>query len=114
MCLAYILWITSTLLSLISFVILCLIFSNYIYKFCCSEDEEFEPALPSLKKEPPKAMWEDEDVEDEDVKESWEDEEEPKQVLYFCVCFLSLFFFHFSSHIIVATCSDMYDFSTNL
>jgi len=43
------------------------------------EDDEFEPALPSLKKEPPKATWEDEDVEDEDVKESWEDEEEPKQ-----------------------------------
>jgi len=42
------------------------------------EDEEFEP-LPSLKKEQPKAMWDDEDAEDEDVKESWEDEEEPKQ-----------------------------------
>ena len=34
-------------------------------------------------------MWDDEDVEDEDVKESWEDED-PKQVPAFCVCFLSL------------------------
>lgn len=44
------------------------------------EDEEFEPSLPSLKKEQPKALWADEDADDEDVKESWEDDEEPKQV----------------------------------
>ncbi|XP_020255574.1 eukaryotic translation initiation factor 3 subunit J-like isoform X1 [Asparagus officinalis] len=43
------------------------------------EDEEFEPSLPSLKKEQPKGVWDDEDADDEDVKESWEDEEEPKQ-----------------------------------
>ncbi|XP_020244449.1 eukaryotic translation initiation factor 3 subunit J-A-like [Asparagus officinalis] len=43
------------------------------------DDEEFEAALPSLKKEQPKGSWDDEDADDEDVKESWEDEEEPKQ-----------------------------------
>ncbi|OAY84911.1 Eukaryotic translation initiation factor 3 subunit J [Ananas comosus] len=41
------------------------------------EEDDFEPAPPSLKIEPPKSKWADEDAEDEDVKESWEDEEEP-------------------------------------
>ncbi|XP_078434855.1 uncharacterized protein LOC144705877 [Wolffia australiana] len=45
------------------------------------ESEEFEPVAPIAKKELPKGKWDDEDVEEEDVKESWEDEdssEKPK------------------------------------
>jgi len=45
-----------------------------------------------LKKEQPKTSWDDEDADDDDVKESWEDDEEPKQVFSFFVCFRSLFF----------------------
>ncbi|KAJ0975548.1 hypothetical protein J5N97_017513 [Dioscorea zingiberensis] len=37
------------------------------------EDEEFVPPPPS--KEAPKSKWDDEDVEDEDVKDSWEDDD---------------------------------------
>ncbi|XP_072954302.1 uncharacterized protein [Typha angustifolia] len=43
------------------------------------EEEDFVPAPLGLVKEQPKNKWEDEDVEEEDVKESWEDEEEPVQ-----------------------------------
>ncbi|KAJ8498405.1 hypothetical protein OPV22_008957 [Ensete ventricosum] len=43
------------------------------------EEEDFEPAAPSLITNKPKSQWDDEDVEDEDVKESWEDEEVPVQ-----------------------------------
>lgn len=45
-----------------------------------SEEDDFEPAPPSLKIEPPISKWADEDAEDEDVKESWEDEEEAVKV----------------------------------
>ncbi|KAM4131827.1 hypothetical protein ACJW30_01G205000 [Castanea mollissima] len=38
------------------------------------EDEQI-PAIPT--KEQPKNKWDDEDVDDDDVKESWEDEDEP-------------------------------------
>ncbi|RZR98450.1 hypothetical protein BHM03_00027804 [Ensete ventricosum] len=48
--------------------------------FLLSEEEDFEPAPPSLITNKPKSQWDDEDVEDEDVKESWEDEEVPVQV----------------------------------
>lgn len=40
------------------------------------EDWEDEPA-PLLKKELPGSNWDDEDVDEDDVKESWEDEDEP-------------------------------------
>ncbi|XP_068650404.1 uncharacterized protein [Aristolochia californica] len=41
------------------------------------EDWEDEPALLALKKEQPsKNKWDDEDVDDDDVKESWEDDDE--------------------------------------
>ncbi|KAH7861458.1 hypothetical protein Vadar_026411 [Vaccinium darrowii] len=40
------------------------------------EDWEDEQIPPVLKKELPKSSWEDEDVDDDDVKESWEDEDE--------------------------------------
>lgn len=39
-----------------------------------SEDEN----IPPLQKEQPKNKWDDEDVDDNDVKESWEDEDEPE------------------------------------
>ncbi|KAL4652422.1 hypothetical protein ACB092_01G232300 [Castanea dentata] len=38
------------------------------------EDEQI-PAIPT--KEQPKNKWDDEDMDDDDVKESWEDEDEP-------------------------------------
>ncbi|THU47670.1 hypothetical protein C4D60_Mb09t18060 [Musa balbisiana] len=43
------------------------------------EEEDFEPAPPGLISNQPKRQWDDEDVEDENVKESWEDEEVPVQ-----------------------------------
>ncbi|XP_057500953.1 uncharacterized protein LOC130784983 [Actinidia eriantha] len=41
------------------------------------EDWEEEAIPPLLEKEQPKNKWDDEDVDDNDVKESWEDEDEP-------------------------------------
>ncbi|KAK9272769.1 hypothetical protein L1049_003146 [Liquidambar formosana] len=41
------------------------------------EDWEDEPVPLVLKKEQPKSMWDDEDVDENDVKESWEDDDEP-------------------------------------
>ncbi|CAA2998526.1 eukaryotic translation initiation factor 3 subunit J-like [Olea europaea subsp. europaea] len=41
------------------------------------EDWEDEPTLDLLKKEQPKSKWDEEDLDDNDVKESWEDEDEP-------------------------------------
>ncbi|KAI5656967.1 hypothetical protein M9H77_25760 [Catharanthus roseus] len=41
------------------------------------EDWEDEPIPDILKKEQPKSKWDDEDLDDNDVKESWEDEDEP-------------------------------------
>ncbi|XP_042459220.1 eukaryotic translation initiation factor 3 subunit J-like isoform X1 [Zingiber officinale] len=43
------------------------------------EEEDFDPAPPSLLINKPKNQWDDEDVDDENVKESWDDEEEPVQ-----------------------------------
>ena len=39
------------------------------------------PISPVLKKEQPKNKWDDEDIDDDDVKESWEDEEETALVM---------------------------------
>lgn len=41
---------------------------------------EDEPIPPLAKKEQPKNNWDDEDVDDDNVKESWEDEDEPDPV----------------------------------
>ncbi|KAL2523932.1 Translation initiation factor eIF3 subunit [Abeliophyllum distichum] len=41
------------------------------------EDWEDESIPVLLKKEQPNSKWDDEDVDDNDVKESWEDEDEP-------------------------------------
>lgn len=42
-----------------------------------SEEEQIPPLLS---KEQPKSKWDDEDVDENDVKESWEDEDEPTPV----------------------------------
>ncbi|XP_006646806.1 eukaryotic translation initiation factor 3 subunit J-A-like [Oryza brachyantha] len=42
------------------------------------DSEDFQPAAPGAKAETLKSKWDDEDVEEEDVKESWEEEEEEK------------------------------------
>ncbi|KAL5199557.1 hypothetical protein ABZP36_020760 [Zizania latifolia] len=42
------------------------------------DSEDFQPVAPSVKAEVLKSKWADEDVEEEDVKESWEEEEEEK------------------------------------
>jgi translation initiation factor 3 subunit J len=38
--------------------------------------EDFTPVAPVVKAQPLKSNWDDEDVEEDDVKESWEEEEE--------------------------------------
>lgn len=43
---------------------------------CTSDSEDFQPVAPVVKAEPLKNQWADEDVEEDDVKESWEEEEE--------------------------------------
>ncbi|XP_020596798.1 eukaryotic translation initiation factor 3 subunit J-A-like [Phalaenopsis equestris] len=45
------------------------------------DEEEFEPEVPAIKKEQPKGLWDDEDVDEEDVKESWEDEDDTTKAL---------------------------------
>ncbi|KAK9678294.1 hypothetical protein RND81_11G201700 [Saponaria officinalis] len=42
------------------------------------EDWEEEPVVQLLKKEEPRSNWDDEDLDDNDVKESWEDDDEPE------------------------------------
>lgn len=61
-----------------------------------TEEDDFEPAPPSLKLEPVKNKWEDEEEEDNDVKESWEDEDEPVKVISYCVVLLLLVLFFFN------------------
>lgn len=53
----------------------------------CPEDEQIPPLL---KKEQLKSNWEDEDVDENDVKDSWEDEDEPAPVWILLI--LSLFY----------------------
>lgn len=44
---------------------------------------------PTIPKEKPKGLWDDEDAEEEDVKESWEDEEDVSaKVIIICFYFL--------------------------
>lgn len=40
------------------------------------ESEDFEPVAPVIPKEKPKGIWDDEDADEEDVKESWEDDDD--------------------------------------
>lgn len=40
------------------------------------------PAPLVQKKEQVKSLWDDEDVDENDVKDSWEDDEEPAPVLF--------------------------------
>ncbi|XP_066324793.1 uncharacterized protein [Miscanthus floridulus] len=43
------------------------------------DSEDFQPVAPVVKVEPLKNQWADEDVEEDDVKESWEEEEEEEK-----------------------------------
>jgi hypothetical protein len=45
-----------------------------------AESEDFVPVAPVVVKEPPKSQWDDEDAEEEEVKQSWEEEDKPKPV----------------------------------
>lgn len=56
-----------------------------------SEDEQIPPVI----KEQPKSKWDDEDADDNDVKESWEDEDEPTPVWLITNYDLLAFFSHF-------------------
>jgi translation initiation factor 3 subunit J len=49
-------------------------------RHCISDSEDFQPVAPVVKVEPLKNQWADEDVEEDDVKESWEEEEEEEEV----------------------------------
>jgi translation initiation factor 3 subunit J len=49
-------------------------------RHCISDSEDFQPVAPAVKVEPLKNQWADEDVEEDDVKESWEEEEEEEEV----------------------------------
>lgn len=57
--------------------------SNKFLKFSLSYISEDEPAPLVLKKEPVKSRWDDEDVDENDIKESWEDEDEPTPVILY-------------------------------
>lgn len=48
---------------------------------------ENEPVPEILKKVQPKSKWDDEDVEEDDIKESWEDEDEPVQVTPYLIIY---------------------------
>jgi len=48
--------------------------------FGAAESEDFVPVAPVLAKDAPKNQWDDEDVEEEEVKQSWEEEDKPKPV----------------------------------
>eukprot|EP00267_Zea_mays_P037993 XP_008675953.1 probable ATP synthase 24 kDa subunit, mitochondrial [Zea mays] len=47
-----------------------------VFEMFVNDSEEFQPVVPVVKAEPLKNQWADEDVEEDDVKESWEEEEE--------------------------------------
>lgn len=49
-----------------------------------SEEEQIPPLL---KKELPKNSWDDEDVDDNDVRESWEDEDETAPVMLLTISY---------------------------
>lgn len=61
-----------------------ILFPSFIFfvNFPVTEDDDFEPVPVGLPTNPAKNKWDDEDVDDENVKESWEDEDESVQVKY--------------------------------
>lgn len=59
------------------FVLLLLNLNLLLSLIFLSEDEQIPPVLST---EQPKNTWDDEDVDENDVKESWEDEDEPALV----------------------------------
>ena len=61
---------------------ICSFFIKLLVICCVSEDEPIPDIL--IKEQPKtKSLWDDEDVDDNDVKESWEDEDEPAAVFLF-------------------------------
>lgn len=67
---------------------------------CTSDSEDFQPVAPVVKAEPLKNQWADEDVEEDDVKESWEEEEEEEvnQNIWFVNwCIIQILLFNFAS-----------------
>jgi hypothetical protein len=59
-------------------VFLSILINNSFYS---TEEDDFDPVPPSLKLEPVKSKWADEEEEEDDVKKSWEDEDEPVKVI---------------------------------
>jgi hypothetical protein len=47
-----------------------------------TDAEDFQPVAPVVKAQPLKSNWDDEDVEEDDVKESWEEEEEVRKICH--------------------------------
>ena len=50
-----------------------------------TENDDFQPIAPVVKAQPLKSNWEDEDVDEDDVKESWEEEEEVLERFAHCL-----------------------------
>lgn len=70
---------------------------SFFFTLCCIQFiksnaivSEDEPITPLGKKEEPKNKWDDEDLDDDNVKESWEDEDEPAPVLLNSIYVLQL------------------------
>lgn len=71
---------------------------------------EDEPIPPLGKKDQPKSMWDDEDVDDDNVKESWEDEDEPAPVwLKFYLCLSNSFSLSIFSSVPLIMSTILYD-----
>lgn len=51
---------------------------TFLFMFTTVAEDDVIPSIP--KKELPKNAWDEEDVEESDVKDSWEDEDEPAPV----------------------------------
>lgn len=69
-------------------------------RHCISDSEDFQPVAPVVKVEPLKNQWADEDVEEDDVKESWEEEEEEEvneNILFVNRCITQILLFNFGS-----------------
>jgi hypothetical protein len=73
---------------------------NLRYACIFSEEEQLAPIDLKLQ-EPPKLKWEDEDVDEDEVKDSWEDDDEPAPVrtiendFQYCILFTCVHLFTF-------------------
>lgn len=64
-------------LPLCSFIIPILFIVSWIFNSILSDDEQLPPVNSKVL---PESNWDDEDVNEDDVKDSWEDDDEPAQV----------------------------------